>query len=252
MALHFKCSLLDLDNEQLQDYLYLKKRQHKTPSDSFFKHTVYGLRYLYKVFGLPEHTVVLPSIERPKKLPVVLSCEEIKLLLKTPRLLKHRLILGLLYDCGLRCSELCNVQVKDLDFTRKQLHIRQGKGRKDRYVPLSDIIIRGLKKHLAAEPLSKWCFTGNNKKVEAVPLSPRGVQWVVKEARKKSGLQKDLSTHILRHTYATHLLEMGMDIMTLKNMLGHADIQTTMVYLHVAQSQNVNAFSPLANIYTLS
>ena len=89
MALHFKCSLLDLDNDQLQDYLYLKKRQHKTPSDSFFKHTVYGLRYLYKVFGLPEHTVVLPSIERPKKLPVVLSCEEIKLLLKTPRLLKH-------------------------------------------------------------------------------------------------------------------------------------------------------------------
>ena len=105
---------------------------------------------------------MLPSIERPKKLPVVLSFREVKQLLKAPKLLKHRLVLALLYGCGLRCFELCNLQLKDLDFDRMMLHIRQGKGRKDRYVPLSKMQIRGLQTYLAAEQPSIWCFTGNN------------------------------------------------------------------------------------------
>jgi len=84
MVLHFNCSPLALDREQVLDYLHYQKGQHKTPSDSFFKHTVYGLRYLYRIYDLPEHRVVLPSIERPKKLPVVLSRQEVRLLLKPP------------------------------------------------------------------------------------------------------------------------------------------------------------------------
>lgn len=249
IALHFKCSPLDLDEEQVLDYLHLLKSRHKTPSDSFFKHTVYGLRYAYRVYGMKEMRVMLPSIERPKKLPVVLSFKEVKQLLKAPKLLKHRLVLAMLYGCGLRCFELCNLQLKDLDFDRRMLHIRQGKGRKDRYVPLSQMQIRGLKKHLAAEHPCIWCFTGNNTEGHPVPLSTQGVRWIVGEARKHSGIRKQVTTHSLRHSYATHLLEMGLDIMSVKELLGHADIQTTLTYLHVAQLGRQKPFSPLDRLY---
>ena len=194
--------------------------------------------------------VALPSIERPKKLPVVLSREEVQLILSTPKLLKHRVMLGLLYGCGLRCGEVRNLRLKDLDFDRKMLHIRQGKGRKDRYVPLCDMLIRGLKKYLSSEKPTTWCFNGNDKEGKPVALSPRGVQWVVRQARQRSGIKKEVTTHVLRHTYATHLLEMGLDIMTLKDLLGHVDIQTTLVYLHVSHLDKQRAFSPLEKLYT--
>lgn len=249
IALHFNCSPLELDKEQVLDYLHYLKSQKKTPSDSFFKHTVYGLRYLYRVYGLPEHRIVLPSIERPKKLPVVLSEQEIRLLIKTPKLHKHRLMLALLYGCGLRSSELRNLYIKDLGMDRKQLHIRQGKGRKDRYVPLCDLLIRGIQAHLASDHPVQWLFNGNNTQGNAVGLSANGVQWVVKQARQQSGIQKEVTTHSLRHSYATHLLEMGMDIMTLKELLGHVDIQTTLVYLHISRHDRGAVFSPLEKLY---
>lgn len=194
--------------------------------------------------------VVLPSIEQPKKLPVVLSGSEVKQLLKTPKLLKHRLVLAMLYGCGLRCFELRNLQLKDLDFDRGMLHIRQGKGRKDRYVPLSEMQIRGLKNYIAAENPAIWCFTGNDREGKTVPLSAQGVQWIVKEARKHSGIKKEVTTHSLRHSYATHLLEMGLDIISVKDLLGHADIQTTLTYLHVAQLGRQKPFSPLDRLYS--
>ena len=193
--------------------------------------------------------VILPSIERPKKLPVVLNRNEIRQLLGTPKLLKHRLVLAMLYGCGLRSFELRNLQRKDLDFDRKMLHVRQGKGRKDRYVPLSVMQIRGLKKYFLAENTVTWCFNGNGSEGEAVPLSSRGIQWIVREARKGSGIQKEITAHILRHSYATHLLEMGLDIMSVRDLLGHADIQTTLIYLHVAQSGRQKPFSPLDRLY---
>ena len=238
-----------MDSEQVLDYLHYQKSRHNTPSNSFFKHTVYGLRYLYRLYDLPEHRVGLPSIERPKKLPVVLSKKEVKLLLRTPKLHKHRLLLALLYGCGLRNAELRNLHIKDIDMDRKQLHIRQGKGRKDRYVPLCDLLIRGIQIYLDSEHPVQWLFNGNEKEGRPVGLSANGVQWVVKQARRQSGILKEVTTHSLRHSYATHLLEMGMDIMSLKDLLGHVAIQTTMVYLHVSRLSKRAVFSPLEKLY---
>jgi site-specific recombinase XerD len=252
MALHFNCCPSELDTEQVLDYLHLCQQQHKTPSASFFKHTVYGLRAVYRLKGLNDKRISLPSIEGSKKLPVVLSPSEIKILLSTPKLLKHRLVLGLLYDCGLRCFELRNIELPDLDFDRKMLHIRQGKGRKDRYVPLGNLLIKGLKRYLKSECPQKWLFNGNNRKGEPCQLSQHGVYWVVSEARKKSGLQKPITAHTLRHSYATHLLEMGLDIVSLKEVLGHSSIETTMVYLHVSQLGRRLTFSPLDKVYKYS
>jgi len=249
MGLHLNCDLLELDDEAIQDYLHFLKRKHHTPSDSFFKHTVYGLRYLFRIFDRKESRVILPSIERPKKLPVVLSQHEVKELLKAPKLLKHRLILALLYGCGLRNFECCKLKISDIDLDRKMLHIREGKGRKDRYVPLCDLLARGIKTYVEVERPVDYLFNGKNSLGEPVPISARGVQWAAREARRASGVQKQVTAHALRHSYATHLLEMGTDIFTLKELLGHVDINTTLVYLHVARVGRRTPFSPLEKLY---
>ena len=249
MGLHLKCDLLELDDEAVLDYLHYLKDQHKTPSDSYFKHTIYGLRYLYRIYEKVESRVILPSIERSKQLPVVLSQHEVRLLLKAPKLLKHRLVLSLLYGCGLRNSELCNLKIIDLDLNRKMLHVRQGKGRKDRYVPLCDLLIRGIKRYLDAEHPVEYLFNGKSRTGQYIALTTTGVRWAVREARRIAGIKKQVTAHCLRHSYATHLLEMGTDIVTLKELLGHEHIQTTLLYLHVAQVSRSSAYSPLEKLY---
>jgi len=205
---------------------------------------------------MKDKRIELPTIKHNKKLPVVLSQEEVRRLLKAPKLLKHRILIGLLYGCGLRCFEVRNLRIADLDFDRKMLHVKEGKGKKDRYVPLADILIRGLKSYLEAEQPNEWVF--NSKDQEIVGrvggdfdsrYSQRGVQWAVNEAKKKAGIVKPMSVHTLRHTFATHLLEEGLDILTIKDLLGHECIDTTMIYLHVAQTDKCRAFSPLDRLY---
>ena len=249
MALHFKCSPLELDEEQVMDYLHWIKTKSKTPSSSYFKHTVYGLSFAYKVMGITSREVTLPSLKFPKKLPVVLSRKEIRRLLHCPQLLKHRIVLGLLYGCGLRRFELLNIKLQDVDLDRKMLHIREGKGRKDRYVPLGNILARGLKTYLESERPYVWLINGKNNTGQLQQLSETGVQWIIQEASRRAGIKKHVTSHVLRHTYATHLLEMGLDIMTLKELLGHSDIKTTLVYLHVAQLGRGRAFNPLDKLY---
>lgn len=249
MALHFKCSPLELDDEQILDYLHHLKTQSKTPSSSYFKHTLYGLRFAYKVEGLEPRLITLPSLKHSKKLPVVLSLSEVRLFLKTPQLLKHRMVLAMLYGCGLRRFELLNIKLEDIDLDRKMLHIREGKGRKDRYVPLGENLCIGLKKYLKAELPIKWLFNGKIPSGTSQQFSETGVQWIIKQTRKHSGISKHVTSHVLRHTYATHLLEMGMDIITLKELLGHTDIQTTLIYLHVSNLGRGAAFSPMDKLY---
>jgi len=249
MGMYLKCDLLELDEDSILDYLHHLKQQHRTPSDSFFKHTVYGLRYLYRIYDKADSRVILPSIERPRKLPVVLSQQEVRVLLKAPKLLKHRLVLALLYGCGLRNFELCRVKITDLDLDRNVVHVRQGKGRKDRYVPLCGLLIRGIRTYLRAEKPVEYLFNGKSRTGEYTAMTARGVQWAIREARRLSDIKKQVTAHSLRHSYATHLLEMGTDIVTLKELLGHANILTTMEYLHVARLSRKKPFSPLENLY---
>ena len=141
----------------------------------------------------------------------------------------------------------------NIDYDRKSLHVVQGKGRKDRYVPLSDHLIRGLKKYILAEQPQEWLFNGKPDGRAGGDFdgrySQRGVQWAVKQAKKAAGIIKDINVHTLRHTFATHLLEDGLDIMSIKDLLGHECIDTTLVYLHIAQSGRIKPFSPLDTLY---
>lgn len=253
LALHFDRIPTEIDPEEINEYLYFLQKNYQSISDSYFKFTVFGLRFAYKMEGLTNKFVALPKIKKVKKLPVVLSKEEVKRLIETPKLLKHSVLIGLLYGCGLRCFEARNVMISDLDFDRRMLHVRQGKGNKDRYVPLSDILIKWLRKYIDDELPDTWLFNGK-------PIgraggdfdsrySQRGIQSVVKKASKNADIIKNISVHTLRHTFATHLLEDGLDIVSIKDLLGHSRIETTLIYLHVAQYDKVKSFSPLDTLF---
>mgnify|MGYP005813165927 CR=1 FL=1 len=245
-VLHFGKLPEQVDPDEINEYLAALARDPKSPSRSSFKHMVYGLRYYYRLVGMNKNVIALPSLRKDTKLPVILNPVELKELFKTPKLLKQRVVLALIYSAGLRGQEVINLKISDIDFERKTIHIRQSKYKKDRIVPLAESMAEGLKKYLRAENPHIWLFNG---KEPDGRYSVKGLSWVMRENLKKTSISKDVNLHSLRHSYATHLLEQGLNIVTLKELLGHADITTTMIYLHVAQCPLIKPHSPLDWLY---
>jgi len=246
ISLHFRQLPHLLEEEQVNEYLVGLALDPKSPSRSSFKHMVYGLRYYYRLLGLNDKAIALPSLKGDTKLPVILNRLELKELFKTPKLLKHRIVLSLIYSAGLRGQEVINLKLSDIDFERKTIHIRQSKYKKDRILPLSPSIAKGLKKYLQAENPHIWFF---NAREIGKKYSSRGLSWIMRETLKKTSIKKQVNLHSLRHSYATHLLEDGLNIVTVKGLLGHANIATTMIYLHVAQCKDIQAHSPFDTLY---
>ena len=244
LALHYQQLPTELDNEQVLDYLHLVK-SNGSPSATFFKFTVYGMRYACKLRGLPYQQFSLPSIEHNDKLPAVLNASEVRALMKACDLLKHRLLIGLCYGCGLRCAEVRQLRIADVDTQRCMIHVHQGKGNKDRCLPMGTMLQRGITFYINAEKPRHFLLEGNNGEA----YSQRGAQWAISQAVKRAGIAKEVTLHTLRHTYATHLLEQGVNILTIKELLGHAHINTTMIYLHLARPTATVAFSPLDTLY---
>ncbi len=207
---------------------------------------VYGLRYYFRLTGENKRAINLPSLKKDTRLPVILNRSELRKLFAAPALLKHRIVLTLIYSAGLRGQEVINLKISDIDFERKTIHIRQSKYKKDRIVPLSSYMSKGLKKYLSLEHPHIWLFNG---KEPDGRYSVRGLSWVMRQALKKTGIDKSVNLHSLRHSYATHLLEEGVNIVTVKELLGHSEVATTMIYLHVAQIAVVSAHSPLDTLY---
>jgi site-specific recombinase XerD len=236
----------DISEEEINEYLTGLAQMAKSPSRSSFKHAVYGLRYYFRHIGLNKRAIDLPSMKKEAKLPVIFNRSELRQLFKAPTLLKHRIVLTLIYSAGLRSQEAINLKLSDIDFERKTIHIRQSKYKKDRIVPLSDYIAKGLIKYISAEHPHIWLFNG---KEPDGRYSVKGLSWIIRENLKKTDIKKDVSLHSLRHSYATHLLEDGVNIVTIKELLGHAHITTTMIYLHVAQIAPGGAHSPLDTLY---
>lgn len=245
MVLHFGCSPLELSVDQMEEYLF-QLRQNEKPSLSSFKHLVYGLRTLFSMFKNEKLYLALPPVSGSKALPVVFSQPEVKLILKTPKLLKHRALFAVTYDCGLRISEVINLKITDIDFDRGLVHVRQSKHKKDRYVPVSPLTIKGVRQYLEASNPQVWLFNG---KVRGSQISREGIRHAFRGCIEKTGIGKEVCIHTLRHSYATHLLEMGLDIVSVKNQLGHADIATTMMYLHIAKSNPKAGFAPMEKLY---
>src|SRR5690606_19791498 len=173
-------------------------------------------------------------------------------MLTSAQLLKHKVLIGLLYGCGLRGMEARNIELKHLDFDRKLLHIVQSKGNKDRYVPLSIHLIRGIRSYSKVEKPEKYLFEGRgnpeSKNFDG-RYGQRAIQWAVKTTARRAGILKDVHAHMLRHTYATHLLEDGVNIVSVQKLLGHSNIKSTMVYLHVCQTPDQLPNSTLDKVF---
>lgn len=186
--------------------------------------TVCALRFFYRVcLGKKWIIQHIPFPKREKKLPVVLSREEMRRVLE---------VIGMtLYATGLRLSEPLNLLVKDIDSQRMLIRVLQGKGKKDRYVPLSETLLKQLRRYWKDHRPSSWLFPSTDARR---PLEGSSVQKVCTQAALKAGLSKRVSPHILRHSFATHLLEAGTDLKTIQVLLGHSSLSTTSVYLHVA------------------
>ena len=200
LCLHFGKLPEALNEDEINVYLVGLARSSLSPSRSGFKHLVYGLRYYFRLFGLNKRALSLPSIEHESKLPVILNRTELKELFKAPTLLKHSILLALIYSAGLRGQEAVNLKLSDIDFERRTIHVRQSKYKKDRIMPLSDVMARGLRKYIDAEKPHIYLFNG---KEPDGRYSVRGISWVMRETLKKTSIIKDVNLHSLRHAYAT-------------------------------------------------
>jgi integrase/recombinase XerD len=248
IALHFNRVPHEISVDEINSYLY-RMTVHENRSSTYFKHIVYGLRHWFRLFGMESNAVAMPSIKKEAKLPVVLSKEECKELFKAPRMFKHKYLLAFAYGGGLRMNEVRLLKISDVDLQRKQIHVRLGKGKKDRYVVLSNFLIQKFSAYLSeAKPLI-YLFEGQT---PGEPMGERSIQYVIAEALKKTSIQKQVSMHTLRHSFATHLLEDGIDVHSIQRQLGHSDIKTTIIYLHVAQITARRVHSPLDSLYNIS
>lgn len=246
ICLHFNQLPEEISDDELNEYLTALAIAKESPSRSSFKHAVYGLRYYFRHIGDNKRAIRLPKLNRDTRFPVILNRSELKALFAAPGLLKHRIVLSLIYSAGLRGREVINLKLSDIDFERKTIHIRQSKYKKDRIVPLSDYMAFGLKKYIALEHPYLYLFNGKDGQSQ---YSVQGLSWVIKQALKQTTIKKEVNLHSLRHSYATHLLEEGVNIVTVKELLGHAHISTTIIYLHVAQLDIVKAHSPFDTLY---
>ena len=247
-ALYFGRVPHEVSIDEINMYLYqlIEKNKH---SKSFFKHTIYGLRYWFRLFKMPDKALEMPAIKQKRTLPTVLSKEECKALFHAPGLLKHRFMLALAYGAGLRTNELRLLKIADIDLDRKEIHIRNGKGGKSRFVILPRIIAELLPYYLVEENPLIYLFEGLTL---GCAMGARSIQYVINEALQKTEIRKAVSMHTLRHSFATHLLEDGVEIHAIQRLLGHADMRSTIIYLHVAQIRPKRIHSPLDSLYGLS
>lgn len=202
-----------------------------------------ALKFLYDEI-MKKGIVNIKTPKTSKSVPEVLTREEIKKLIDAAPTNKTRLIIKTLYSTGLRVSELVNLKINDLNLEDKSGWVRRGKGSKDRFFALSPLLIDDLKEYISTlDPSQEYLFPGKNN-----TLTPRNIQKLLQTAAKKAGIAKQVSPHKLRHSFATHLLDSGVDIRVIQTLLGHSSISTTEIYTHISNNQLRKVKNPLDSI----
>jgi site-specific recombinase XerD len=245
LSLHFGKLPELLSEDEIGSYLSELLNRIPVPCKSKFEHTIASLRCYYKVMGFQSKRMHLPRIKHQQKLPVVLSEKEVEKLLHGTANIREKAMLSVLYSCGLRVNELCCLEIRDIDSSRMTVHIREGKGKKDRYVPLANKILPLLRCYYKKYRPVKYLFNGK----PCSPINQRELARILHENCCSTGIHKHITCHSLRHSYATHLLEMGENLMRIKELLGHQYLKTTLVYLHIASLENGRCFSPLDKLF---
>ncbi len=202
--------------------------------------------------GLAEMKRFMQFRTQPHKLPVVLSRQEVHRVLGCLRQPHYRVCLSTIYSCGLRIGECVRLQVSDIDSDRMQVRVRQGKGNKDRYVPLPERTLELLREYWLSHRHSVWLFPARNRggvqPLASQPMNRKGVSEAFRAALKESGVQKQATVHTLRHSWATHLLEDGVSLRSIQTYLGHSSPRTTALYTHLTrytEAQAANAINQL-------
>ena len=244
-AQHFGKPPDQLGPEQIRRYQLFLIKEKKVSRPTCIQ-VVCALRFFYT------HTLSrkidierIPFPRRERKLPLILSREEVKALLEAPRNLRQRTLLAVLYGAGLRVSEVTQLKASDIDSARSVLWVRHGKGRKDRQTLLPAKLLELLRCYWRTQRPTGWLFPGAD---PTRPISPKAVFLACRKAAQKAGISKPVHPHLLRHAFATHLLEAGVNLRTIQILLGHANLETTARYLQVADVSVRSTRSPLDSL----
>ncbi len=250
-----------LENEiKLRGFSQKTYKNYRFHVNNFLKSNLSPEKYLLKLINCDKHSETIrqagfsikfylkitkqfselefPNVKRSKKLPIILSKKDIESMIKITNNLKHKLIIQMLYSSGMRVSEVVNLKWKDIDFKRNIIHIKLAKGKKDRIVMLSKKVKKGLKQF---ELSNNYVFLTTRKSKYTI----RTIQKIISNSAKKANIKQNVTPHTLRHSFATHLLENGTDIRYIRDLLGHKDINTTLIYTKVSNRNISKIKSPL-------
>jgi site-specific recombinase XerD len=235
-----------LENARVEDYRrYFFHLTSIGYSVSTIKLRAFSLRlFFHQILHRTIDLDFLSQMKRPNHLPQIVSRDELTLILNTLTNLKHRLLISLMYSSGLRISELVKLKISDLDFPSLSIHVRQGKGNKDRITIFSKKLCEELLRLIAKRPVSEYLFVSQASPTGNTHLSVRTVQKILETSVKKANIERHITPHDLRHSFATHLLENGTDIRLIQKLLGHRNINTTMIYTRVTGPQIKSVKSP--------
>jgi site-specific recombinase XerD len=239
---HYGRSPVEMGEEEIRKYLHYLIKEKKA-SQSSINQAYSAIKFFHEVtLGRPWNGIKIPRIKNRKKLPVVLSMQEVQSLLTSVDNLKHQAILTTIYSGGLRLGEATHLRVSDIDGKRMTILVQQGKGNKDRYTLLGQRNLELLRLYYKAYHPVDWLFPSKDL---SQPLSGSSVQRVFKKALHRAGIKKKASVHTLRHCFATHLLESGTDLYYIQRLLGHTTARTTSLYLHITGRGLAKVKSPI-------
>jgi integrase/recombinase XerD len=247
-AKYFHRSPDQLGPEQIRAYQVYLFTERKLNARTVGHHTA-ALRFFCKTLKRPYPIAEVPYPKAPRRLPTILTQNEEVRLIDSASNLFHRAMLMTVYSTGMRRAEMCQLKVEDIDSDRMLIHIRQGKGRRDRDVPLSPKLLETLRQYWLWMRPKTYLFPGtvNGSRADK-PITAKMLWEACREAAQRAGITKSVRPHLLRHSYATHLLEGGADLPTVQALLGHADLKPTSIYLHLSERHLRAAGIPLDNV----
>lgn len=237
---YFNKPLNKVDEAALHKYFYFMVHTKKV-SYSYQKQIAMALKLYYKeMFNTSINLEFLFPTRKPEKLPVIISKKDVLATINKANNIKHKSMIALVYSAGLRVGELIDLKILDIDSSRMIIHVKAAKGNKDRIIPLSEKLLKMLRLYYKEFSPSEYLFEGQ----KGGKYTSSSFNKLLKSAAKKAGINKNITAHTLRHSYATHLLENGTDIRVIQKLLGHNSIKTTMIYTQVSQPTLLNVVSP--------
>ena len=241
-GLHFQQPAENLGKEEIRAYLHYLIKEKKA-SQAVISQVYSGLKFFYETtLGRDWNGFRVPRVKMPKKLPVVLSKQEVGAILSATENLKHRAMFATIYSGGLRISEAAHLRISDIDSDRMMILIHQSKRGKDRYTLLARHTLEILREYWRSYRPVGWLFPG---RPPSRPITGKSIQYAFKRVLHRAGIKKAATIHTLRHSFATHLVEAGTNLWHIQILLGHASLKTTTIYLHLSRKDIGGIVSPL-------